>query len=65
MTLRASYDEGITWPKSLHIHSGMSAYSDIVRLPDDMIGLLYEAGPDHDQAYFGIAFRRIALDELQ
>lgn len=65
MTLRASYDEGISWPKSLLVHSGMSAYSDIVRLPDDMIGLLYEAGPDHDQAYFGIAFRRIAVDELQ
>ena len=47
MTLRASFDDGISWPKSLVIHEEMSAYSDIVRLPDDMIGLLYEAAPDH------------------
>ena len=65
MTLRASFDEGQTWPKSLLVHNSMSAYSDIVRLSDGMIGLLYEAGPDHDQAYFGIAFRRIALSELK
>ena len=65
MTLRASFDEGRTWPKSLLIHSGMSAYSDIVRLPDGLIGLLYEAGPDLNTAYYGIAFRHIALEELR
>jgi len=65
MTLRASFDDGISWPASLVIHEEMSAYSDIVRLPDDWIGLLYEAGPDHERSYYGIAFERISLDELQ
>ena len=65
MTLRASLDEGKTWSRSLLIHESMSAYSDIVRQPDGLIGLLYEAGPSHDQSYFGIAYRSIALEELR
>lgn len=65
MTLRASFDDGISWPASLVIHEEMSAYSDIVRLPDEMIGLLYEAGPDHQNSYYGIAFQRISIDELK
>lgn len=65
MTLRASYDDGKTWPKSVRIHSGHAAYSDLVRLPNDAIGILYEAGPDRDNGYHGIAFREVQLDELQ
>jgi len=65
LTLRASYDEGRTWPQSVVIHDSMSAYSDIVRLPDDYIGLLYEAGPNHDQSYYGIAFRRVSFAEFE
>ena len=64
MTLRASYDEGQTWTKSLLVHDSMSAYSDIAGLPDGLIGLFYEAGPDHDQSYYGIAFARIEHGEL-
>lgn len=65
MTLRASFDDGVTWPSSLVIHESMSAYSDIVRLTDDMIGLLYEAGPDHEHSYYGIAFERISVNQLR
>ncbi|MEM8484263.1 MAG: sialidase family protein [Bacteroidota bacterium] len=65
MTLRASYDDGKTWPKSLLVHSGHAAYSDLLRLPNDSIGILFEAGPDRENGYRGIAFRAIALDELQ
>ncbi len=65
MTVRASFDGGQTWPKKLLVYGPMAAYSDLVRLPDDYVGLLYEAGPDQGNAYQGIAFRRIALDELQ
>ena len=65
MTLRASFDDGKTWPAALLIHAGMSAYSDLVRLPDDYIGILYEAGPDQEHRYQGIAFERVALDKLK
>jgi len=65
MTVRASFDDGHTWPKKLLVYEPMAAYSDLVRLPDDYIGLLYEAGPDQRNTYQGIAFRRIALEELQ
>lgn len=65
MTLRASYDDGKTWPAKLVIHEEMSAYSDLVRLPDDKIGILYEAGPDQEHRYYGIAFRRVDLEELE
>ncbi|MFK7849254.1 MAG: exo-alpha-sialidase [Rhodothermales bacterium] len=64
MTLRASFDDGKTWPKKLLIHAGMAAYSDLVRLPGNYIGIFYEAGPDQDHGYQGIAFERIALSEL-
>ena len=65
MTVRASFDEGKTWEKKLLVHGPMAAYSDLVRLPDDNIGLLYEAGPNQESPYYGIAFRRIPLSELQ
>ena len=65
MTVRASFDDGQSWPRSLLVHAPMAAYSDLVQLPDNFIGLLYEAGPDQQHSYAGIAFRRISLDELQ
>ena len=42
MTVWLSDDEGKTWPVSKLIHAGGSAYSNLVKLPDDRIGLLYE-----------------------
>ena len=37
-----SYDEGRTWPVIRQIYEGGSAYSNLVRLPDGRIGVLYE-----------------------
>lgn len=37
-----SYDEGKTWPVKKQIHSGGSAYSNLVRLTNGQIGVLYE-----------------------
>jgi sialidase-1 len=49
LTLRISYDEGITWKKNIPVYSGSegqnknaSAYSDLVRLANKGIGILFE-----------------------
>jgi sialidase-1 len=47
MTLRASLDEGQTWPVSRVLHSGPSAYSDLAILANGAIACLYEAGQSH------------------
>ena len=49
LTLRISYDEGATWPKSIPLAKGpdggkgsFAAYSDIVALSEREVGVLYE-----------------------
>jgi sialidase-1 len=42
LTLRASTDDGRTWPHSRLLYEGSSAYSSLAALPDGQIGLLYE-----------------------
>lgn len=59
MTLRASFDEGRTWPVALRLHDGFAAYSDPVVLPDGSVGVLFEAGPTTEDRYAGIVFRTI------
>jgi len=59
MTVRASYDEGRTWPISRLIDGGSSAYSCLSVLPDGRIGLLYESG-----GYKRITFAAFDLDWL-
>lgn len=44
LTLKVSFDEGKTWPKTFSLWPGIAAYSDITELPDGRIGILYEAG---------------------
>lgn len=44
MTLRASYDDGKTWPAIKTLYTGPSAYSSLAVLPGSHIGVLYEAG---------------------
>lgn len=44
LTMRMSYDEGITWPVSKVIDAGIAGYSDIAVTPDGMIHCLYEGG---------------------
>jgi len=44
MTLRASNDDGKTWPVFYRLHAGPSAYSDLAVLADGRIACLYEAG---------------------
>ncbi|MEC4017847.1 sialidase family protein [Streptomyces sp. H27-D2] len=62
MTVRASRDRGLTW-RVAHTASGLpAAYSDLVRIDADTVGLLYETGDF--SAYSTIAFRRIPVQEL-
>jgi sialidase-1 len=42
LTVRASHDDGKTWPNSRLICEGSSAYSSLAALPTGEIGLLYE-----------------------
>lgn len=44
MTIRASFDEGETWPTSRLVTANPSAYSCLAALPKGKIGLLYETG---------------------
>ncbi len=44
MTVRSSFDEARTWSAGKLIYNGPSAYSDMVKLPGGMVGLLYESG---------------------
>lgn len=63
MTVRGSEDDGATWPYSLTLHAGPSAYSDLATLADGMIGCFYEGGLS--TPYENIVFVRFSLDELK
>jgi sialidase-1 len=58
MTVRASFDEGRSWPIARLLHAGPSAYSCLAALPDGRIGCLYERGEAH--AYERITLARFA-----
>lgn len=62
MTVRASFDEGRTWPASRLIDPRFSAYSCLAVLPDHTIALFYEAG--ELRAYETIVFARFHLEWL-
>ncbi|MFA5189505.1 MAG: sialidase family protein [Verrucomicrobiia bacterium] len=62
MTVRASFDEGQTWPVSRLLDPRPSAYSCVAVLPDDTIGVFYETGDKH--AYEAAVFARFNLDWL-
>lgn len=59
LTVRASFDEGITWPVAREIDGGPAAYSDLVLQADGIAGVLYERGNQG-----GIVYVRFALDWL-
>jgi len=62
MAVRASYDEGRTWPVSKLLHPGPSAYSDLAVLPSGEIICLYEGGEKNWREL--IMFARFSLDWL-
>ena len=44
LTVRMSYDEGITWPVTKVLDPNIAGYSDMAVTPDGMIHVLYEGG---------------------
>lgn len=62
MTVRASFDEGLTWPAKLVLHPGPAAYSCLTVLPDGMVGCLYECGEAHP--YERLRFARFPIEAL-
>jgi sialidase-1 len=63
LTVRASFDEGQTWPVSRVLHAGPAAYSDLAVLANGQIACLYEAGSTN--AYEAIVFRSLPLVALE
>jgi hypothetical protein len=62
MTVRASFDDGRSWPVRRLVEPGPSAYSCLAVLPDGTVGLLYEAGVK--SPYEGITLARFSVDWL-
>ena len=66
LTVRASFDEGETWPVAKTINSNYSAYSCLTKLADGKIGLLYERNTynkDNEKKHT-LTFARFNLDWL-
>lgn len=59
MSLRASFDDGATWPWLALLDAGPSAYSCLQVLDDGSVVCLYEAGP-----YREIRAHRLSVDDL-
>jgi sialidase-1 len=62
LTVRASTDDGRTWPAKTVLHAGPSAYSDLAILANGEIACLYEAGTKHP--YELIVLARFPITEL-
>lgn len=63
LTLRASSDEGATWPIAKVLDAGSTEYSSLARLPDGRVGVLYERSPGTVYRVI-ISFLRLDLDWL-
>lgn len=61
LTMLASFDEGKTWKRKTIIHTGPAAYSDLVKLGNENVGVLFEAGR---RLYDEILFAKIGLNDL-
>ncbi|MDR1789757.1 MAG: glycoside hydrolase [Opitutaceae bacterium] len=66
MTVRFSWDDGATWPRSLLLHAGFSAYSSLASLSDNEAACLYERGGDpknRSEQYREIVFQRFPVPD--
>ncbi|WP_229700880.1 sialidase family protein [Streptomyces camponoticapitis] len=63
MTVRASLDGGATWSAGYRLSDAKAAYSDLVQLDDEHVGVLYETGKA--TAYEAIRFAPLPLTSLK
>ncbi|EIP99581.1 hypothetical protein OpiT1DRAFT_04104 [Opitutaceae bacterium TAV1] len=65
MTVRFSWNDAQTWPLSLRLHNGFSAYSGLVSISETEAGCLYETGggdpKDSGAPYQKIVFARFPV----
>lgn len=61
LTILVSFDEGSTWNFETVLHKGPAAYSDMVKLDNERVGVLYEAGA---ALYDEIVFASLDLGHL-
>lgn len=62
MTVKASADDGRTWPRERVLHAGPAGYSNLIVLDAAHAGCLYERG--EKSPYERISFARFRLDDL-
>lgn len=60
LTIRLSYDAGVTWDDKIIVHESHAAYSDLIQLDDKTIGCFYEYGIN-EHCYESIGFVVILL----
>jgi sialidase-1 len=63
LTLRASLDEGETWPVARLVDPRPSAYSCLAILPNGQVGILYETGEQNP--YECLVFARFDADQFR
>lgn len=63
MTVRASYDEGRSWPSSRVLHKGPAAYSSLAVIGNEKLACLYECGVR--SSYENITLAVFELSDLE
>lgn len=63
MTIKKSTDKGITWSGQHTVYTGNSGYSDIVKISDNEIGILYEGGKNRYTD--GLDFKVIDINQIK
>lgn len=62
MTVKASLDGGESWNSGNEVWGGPTAYSDMVMINDNIVGILYENGESN--SYERISFDRVAMSYI-
>lgn len=63
LRVRLSLDDGKSWNRSVQVHEGCTAYSDLAILADGSVAVAYERGVEH--AYECIALQVFNMDVLK